>query len=208
MPYSQLAISAIRLGPKRLRPRGVADRFADQVLRCSKAIGLGPHDPRLAPASPLVDALHRRQLWAHARFAVWIDTRGVVKVMARRKWSRFAAAVVGACILSGCGTHTVVETQHTVTVEGKTTVEHTPVNLGAPSLAALMSRVRSGVVRIQAVNCEGGEIGTGFLPSPHVIATVEHVVDGAISISILQNARSSPLGASRARIHHRISRSS
>jgi hypothetical protein len=49
--------------------------------------------------------------------------------------------------------------------------------------------VRSGIVRIETDDCSGGAIGTGFLLSPRLVATVEHVVDGAASIRLKQNGK-------------------
>jgi S1-C subfamily serine protease len=59
----------------------------------------------------------------------------------------------------------------------------------APTFSTLVSDVRSGIVRIETTSCAGGAIGTGFLLSPRLVATVEHVVDGAFSITLKQNGR-------------------
>jgi hypothetical protein len=44
--------------------------------------------------------------------------------------------------------------------------------------------VQRAVIRIQTTTCDGGEIGTGFLVGRRLVATVEHVVDGATSIEL------------------------
>ena len=42
------------------------------------------------------------------------------------------------------------------------------------------------MIRIQAQTCAGSDIGTGFLLSPTLVATVDHVVSGASQIELLQ----------------------
>jgi hypothetical protein len=44
--------------------------------------------------------------------------------------------------------------------------------------------VRSGVIRIEVDTCDGSGIGSGILISPHLVATVEHVIDGAQAITL------------------------
>jgi hypothetical protein len=106
------------------------------------------------------------------------------------------ALSVAALGAAGCGSaRTVVE--RTVTVPKVTT---TVRSLNAsPTLSQLVSRVQSGVVRIESDNCYGTDIGTGFELSSRVVATVEHVVDGASAIRILRNdqvvAHASIIGA-------------
>jgi S1-C subfamily serine protease len=52
---------------------------------------------------------------------------------------------------------------------------------------ALYSQVSDGVVRIETTACNDGGVGTGFLVAPDLVATVAHVVDGAVSIVIRAN---------------------
>ena len=40
-----------------------------------------------------------------------------------------------------------------------------------------------------ASGCDGADIGTGFIIGPRLVATVEHVVAGATSITLLQGGR-------------------
>ena len=54
------------------------------------------------------------------------------------------------------------------------------------SFPALVARDKTGVIRIETTTCDGSVVGTGFLISPTLVATVEHVVDSAGSISLLQ----------------------
>lgn len=74
---------------------------------------------------------------------------------------------------------TVVVTR---TVTGSTT---TPTD----QLAGLVSTTKSGIVRITANGCGTQEVGTGFLVGRYLVATVEHVVDGATSISLTQGRK-------------------
>jgi S1-C subfamily serine protease len=55
------------------------------------------------------------------------------------------------------------------------------------SFADLVEHVKSGVIRIEVSSCSGSAIGTGFLIKPHLIATVEHVVEGAQTIKLKRN---------------------
>lgn len=52
------------------------------------------------------------------------------------------------------------------------------------SFPDLYNSIASGVVRIETTTCDGGEVGTGFLIAPNLVATVAHVVGGAVSIAI------------------------
>ncbi len=62
------------------------------------------------------------------------------------------------------------------------------------SLPALVATARSGIVRIRAIGCGGGDIGTGFILGPRLVATVDHVVAGATSITLLQGGRTVSTG--------------
>jgi Trypsin-like peptidase domain len=93
-------------------------------------------------------------------------------------------AVVIAIGVAGCGgsskPQTGAETAATPTV--------TASQSSAPSdpLAALVSKTKSAVIRIETDACGLQEVGTGFLIGPRLVATVEHVVDGASSIELVQ----------------------
>jgi serine protease Do len=66
-----------------------------------------------------------------------------------------------------------------------------------------VARVKSGILRIETDTCSRQDIGTGFLLGPRLIATVEHVVDGAYTITLKQNGsvvgRGTVVGADPAR---------
>jgi S1-C subfamily serine protease len=53
------------------------------------------------------------------------------------------------------------------------------------SFADLYREDSSGVVRIETVSCDGQGVGTGFLLSPTLVATVNHVIDQSSAISLV-----------------------
>ncbi len=55
------------------------------------------------------------------------------------------------------------------------------------SFADLVAHTRSGVVEIDVNTCDGSVSGTGFLIGPQLVATADHVVDGATSITLMRN---------------------
>jgi S1-C subfamily serine protease len=55
------------------------------------------------------------------------------------------------------------------------------------SFADVVSSVRSGVVKVVAATCDGSSTGTGFLVGPNLVATVDHVVDGAVAVKLKRN---------------------
>jgi S1-C subfamily serine protease len=58
-----------------------------------------------------------------------------------------------------------------------------------PSFADVVASVRSGVIRIETTTCDGEAVGTGILLTPRLIATVDHVVDGATSIALKRDGK-------------------
>jgi S1-C subfamily serine protease len=87
------------------------------------------------------------------------------------------AATLGAC---GCGASS----------PGGTPKAANPPSAAQPrTFADLVASVRSGIIRIETTTCAGGEIGTGFLLSPRLVATVEHVVNGATAIDLKQGGK-------------------
>lgn len=61
----------------------------------------------------------------------------------------------------------------------------TPAPTPATDFAALYARSGSGVVRIETVGCGESGIGTGFLLSSTVVATVNHVIADSTVISLI-----------------------
>lgn len=100
---------------------------------------------------------------------------------------------------SGCGSSKPAA----ITVTTTTMIRTTPATTTVPSFAGVVARVRSGIVRIETDDCSGGAIGTGFLLSPRLVATVDHVVDGATLIKLKSGgklaARGTVIGADPAR---------
>jgi Trypsin-like peptidase domain len=72
----------------------------------------------------------------------------------------------------------------TVLPSSSESTEASPTTTAPISLEDLVARVRTGVIRIETENCDGSGVGTGFLLSPRLIATVEHVVGDAIAIRV------------------------
>lgn len=101
---------------------------------------------------------------------------------------RFALVLVlpGALALPGCGGSSQrPTTTQTRTVTASQTTSQSAAAASDP-LASLVAKVKSSVIRIETNACGLQEIGTGFLIGPRLIATVEHVVDGASSITLQQ----------------------
>lgn len=64
-----------------------------------------------------------------------------------------------------------------------------PVDV-TPALEDLVATVKTGVVRIRVETCDGPQIGTGIIVGPRLVATVEHVVEGAVVIDLQQRGQS------------------
>ncbi len=56
---------------------------------------------------------------------------------------------------------------------------------GPADFASVYQREQSGVVRIQVVGCSDSGIGSGFLLSPTLVATVDHVVTDSVVVSLV-----------------------
>ncbi len=86
---------------------------------------------------------------------------------------------------------------------GKIVIRTVTATATAQSFPTFVGSVRSGVIRIQTTTCDSQEVGTGFLLSPRLVATVEHVVDGATRVLLKQNgvtvATGTVVGADQAR---------
>ncbi len=76
----------------------------------------------------------------------------------------------------------------TAKLDGSGTGVNPPAPLTGSELSKLVARVKSGVIRIETTTCEGRAVGTGMLVGPALVATVEHVVDGARTI-VLKSGR-------------------
>jgi|SRR5579862_300636 len=98
-----------------------------------------------------------------------------------RRHPSFLIVVALAILLAGCGGAN----------RNAATPPTTPrANHRKPlSFTQLVAKVKTGIVRIETVTCNGQFVGTGFLLSPRLVATVEHVVDGAFVITLKQNGK-------------------
>ena len=86
----------------------------------------------------------------------------------------------------GCGSTTPTATPPPTTTATPTTTT-TPKK--TKSFADEVAQIRTGIVRIEVTTCAGSDIGTGFLLSHRLVATVEHVIDSSRKITIKQNGR-------------------
>jgi serine protease Do len=118
---------------------------------------------------------------------------------------RFVVAAAGALVAvaataclgghsHGTTTSTPSTSSHVLSVPASTTAPSSkPPTVGAqapsspqapPTFQSMFDADRSGIVRIDARNCDGGDTGSGFLIGPNLIATVGHVVAGADDIRV------------------------
>ncbi|MEP7194505.1 MAG: trypsin-like peptidase domain-containing protein [Actinomycetota bacterium] len=72
----------------------------------------------------------------------------------------------------------------TTTAPAASTTSPSTTSSTSQTFPALYRQVSDGVVRIETTACNGGGVGSGFLITPDLVATVAHVVDGAVSIVI------------------------
>lgn len=112
----------------------------------------------------------------------------------RTGWIVALVVLLAAAVGTGVGGYVAMASSkghtHTPTAGQSTKKPKTKVPKTVPaSFAALYKKVASGVVRVNTTDCNGNSgVGTGFLLSPTVVATVNHVVDdagvGATSLSV------------------------
>lgn len=97
------------------------------------------------------------------------------------RWASCGVLVATAAACGGGGSHATTVTEKLVTTVEQTTAPTAPKR----SFTQLVQTVRSGVIRIEAEDCGGsGDIGTGILVSPRLVATVDHVVANAQTITL------------------------
>lgn len=106
-----------------------------------------------------------------------VTTAGVVLRKRSGDTSRPAAKQAAATT----STVAVATTRPTPTPTPKPTATPT----AAADFAALYARSSSGVVRIETIGCADAGVGTGFLLSPTIIATVNHVIADSTVISLI-----------------------
>jgi S1-C subfamily serine protease len=95
--------------------------------------------------------------------------------------------------LAACGSTSaarqVTITPPTTTAQATTARVSTPKPAQPVSLRSLVAKVRSGVIRIDADTCDAQYEGTGFLLNSRLVATVEHVVDGAVAVRLIRSGK-------------------
>ena len=117
-------------------------------------------------------------------------------------------AVAILCLIAGVAAALAIGRQRTVTGHAigpaaattkprqaagsvTTTVTASPSPSATPSMdfATIYAREQSGVVRIETLSCSNSGIGTGFLLTPTLIATVEHVIDESVVVSLIDGTQ-------------------
>lgn len=98
-----------------------------------------------------------------------------VLLVSRSTGGQFKGSSVGLATSTPATTATPSTSPSTSTTSSSTTSQTFP---------ALYRQVSDGVVRIETTACNSGGVGSGFLIAPDLVATVAHVVDGAVSIVI------------------------
>jgi S1-C subfamily serine protease len=106
------------------------------------------------------------------------------------------AIVAAVAALGGCGATTAKRSLDASTATtGQTRPAHdAKTSTSTDTLETLVAKTRSAVVRIQAYGSGSEAIGTGFLIGPRLVATVDHVVDGATTIILKQRGRPAGTG--------------
>ncbi|MEO7746355.1 MAG: trypsin-like peptidase domain-containing protein, partial [Actinomycetota bacterium] len=66
-----------------------------------------------------------------------------------------------------------------MTVAASPVESSTPTPTPSSSPGRVFDRVRSGVVRLHTLTCDGGVSGSGLLVAPDLVLTVAHVVEGS-----------------------------
>jgi serine protease Do len=99
-----------------------------------------------------------------------------------------AGVMLATSTLVACGSSSAQQQAATRTAAvkraAKTKAKPQPI-----SLRALVAKARTGVLRIDVDGCDAAFEGTGFLLGPRLVATVEHVVDGAVAIRLIRSGR-------------------
>jgi S1-C subfamily serine protease len=101
-----------------------------------------------------------------------------------------AGTVVGIAVARGGGStsgHPVAASRAVPWPAGtsvSTDASRTPSASPVTDFATIYASERSGVVRIDVLGCAESGIGTGFLLSPTLVATVNHVVTDAVVVSL------------------------
>jgi S1-C subfamily serine protease len=110
-----------------------------------------------------------------------------------------AAGGIGWKLSRGGGSHTAVlsatpppthpATPSTSAPASATAVTSSSTPTTPTDFAAIYARASSGVVRIETVGCSEDGVGTGFLLSPTLVATVNHVVADSTVVSLIDGTQ-------------------
>lgn len=103
-------------------------------------------------------------------------------------WMVALACLAATAGLVGCGS-TSTTSGETTSATVTSTSSSTSASPSQSPAERLIAQTKSGIIRIQATTCDGEAIGTGFLITPTLVATVEHVVDGAAKITLVRNGK-------------------
>ena len=105
------------------------------------------------------------------------------------QWSHGATVVALGLTLAACTSTPQAETSVSTTSSAPassttsgTTSSTTSTTI--PTWTTVYENDVSGVVRISAITCSGGGIGSGFLLNPTLVVTAAHVVAGAVVIGL------------------------
>jgi S1-C subfamily serine protease len=69
------------------------------------------------------------------------------------------------------------------------TVTASPTAQATIDFATIYAHEQSGVVRIETLSCSAAGIGTGFLLSPTLVATVNHVINQSVVVSLIDGTQ-------------------
>ncbi len=134
--------------------------------------------PSVAPGDRLSEAAEVERARRSHRRVWWVV--GVVLIVA-------VAAGVAAGVVATRSNHDAVTDRGRVRLKATATRGATTTTV-APTFAALFANVSSGVVRIDATNCDGSsDVGSGFLLGDGLVATAAHVVSQASLITLSTN---------------------
>ena len=108
-----------------------------------------------------------------------------------------AATGTGVAVLSfgsnhkhpGAGPGALSSTSSAPVPAPATTVITTASPSPTVTFADLYAKEQSGVVRIETLSCSDSGVGTGFLLSPTLVATVEHVIDQSVVVSLIDGTQ-------------------
>ena len=160
-----------------------------------------PPAPPAPPVSPPVGAP-----WSDPAPAGW--TGSTPRHPRGRRTAALIAAAVVLVAAAGGGTYLLTRPKSPPTSKTNAAATNTPAatststsgasaptsppssNPPVASFADLYKQTGDGVVRIETTACSNGGVGSGFLIAPDLVATVAHVVDGAVSIVVRQGTTS------------------